>query len=86
MFKVQKKDGTTEDFDRNKILSGVTKSGATLEEAEKVTAQIEGILSGMAVNGVVQAVQLRAKVLEVLKTANPTAAAAFENYQKPVAA
>jgi len=84
LFKVQKKDGTIQDFDRNKMLSGMTKSGASLEEAEKVTAQIEGMLAGMAVDGVVQTVQLREKVLEVLKTVNPTAAATFENYQKPV--
>ncbi len=67
------------------MLSGITKSGASLEEAEKVTAQVEGMLAGIAVDGVVQTVQLRERVLEVLKTVNPTAAAAFESYAKPVA-
>lgn len=86
MFKVQKKDGTVQDFDRNKILGGLTKSGASLEEAEKVTAQIEGMLAGIAVDGVIQTVQLREKVLEGLRAVNPTAAAAFESYQKPASA
>ena len=36
MFKVIKKDGTEQDFDRGKILNGVIKSGATPETAEAV--------------------------------------------------
>ena len=82
MYKVQKKDGSLEDFDRNKILSGVVKSGASEEEAEGIAAQVEGWLTGAAVEGVVNTMDVRSKVLELLRLVNPTAADAFESYQK----
>ena len=81
-IKVQKKDGQTQDFDRNKILNGVVKSGGTPEEAENVTKQIEAWIITAAINGVIPSMQIRTKLLEVLQTVNPTAAAAFEMYQK----
>jgi len=81
--KVQKKDGRLEDFDRNKVINGVIKSGATPEEAEEVTRQVEGWLVTAATSGVVSSIAIRSKVLEVLQVLNPTAAASFESYQKP---
>lgn len=86
MFKVQKKDGVQEDFDRNKIVHGVIKSGASLDEAEKVTAEIEKWLPLTAVDGVITTSDVRVKVLEILGTVNPTAASVFQNYKKPVSA
>jgi len=85
MFKVQKKDGSLQDFDRGKIINGVLRSGATAEEAEKVAAAIDVWLPTTAVEGTVKFFDLRSKVLEVLRTINPTAAASFEIYQKPPA-
>ena len=82
MFKVQKKDGVQEDFDRNKIIHGATKSGASLEEAEKVVVEIEKWLPLASVNGVIATSAVRAKVLEVLGTLNPVAASIFQNYKK----
>ena len=64
----------------------MVRSGATPEEAEKVTVQIEGWLPGVAVNGVVNTTDIRTKVLELLRVVNPTAASNFEAYQKPVSA
>lgn len=84
MFKVQKKDGTQEDFDRSKIVNGVIKAGCTPEEAEKVALEIESWLPTAAVNGVVQSRAIRTKGLEVLRTINPTVAADFESYKKPI--
>lgn len=82
-LQVQKKDGTLQPFDRSKISAGVMRSGASLEEAENVTGQVEAWAQGAAQNGVVGATELRTKVLEVLKTVNPVAGTAFESYQKP---
>jgi len=82
MLKVQKKDGTLEDFDRNKILNGLLKSGSTPEEAESLTTQVESWVSGTAVNETINSTDIRTKVLELLKTVNPTAAGNFENYKK----
>jgi transcriptional regulator NrdR family protein len=44
MYKVQKKDGVLEDFDRTKIVNGLIKAGATEEEAEKVASEIDAWL------------------------------------------
>ncbi len=83
MYKVQKKDGALEDFDQNKITGGVQKAGGSPEDAEKVLAEVQVWLPSASVNGVVMAGDVRSKVLEVFKTLNPTAAAAYEAYQKP---
>jgi len=81
MFQVQKRDGRLEDFDRNKVVGGVLKAGGSNDDAEKVTAAIETWLPTAAINGVVKAEDLGAKGLEVLRTVNPAAAAAFEAYR-----
>lgn len=83
MYKFMKKDGMLEDFDRNKIVNGVVKAGAAAEEAEKVASAIEAWLPAAAAN-MVKSQDVRTKVLEVLGTVNPVAAAGFEAYQKPV--
>lgn len=82
MFKVRKKDGSLEDFDRNKIVSGVMKAGGLAEDAEKVAAAIDAWLPTAVVEGVVNSSQIRTKGLKVLRIVNPTVAASFESYKK----
>jgi len=82
MYKVQKKDGSLEDFDRSKIVNGLTKAGATAEEAEKVAAEIDAWLPTAAADNVVNSLDIRVKGLDTLKTVNPEIAAKFEDYQK----
>jgi len=84
--KVQKKDGRLEDFDRNKVVNGVIKSGATPEQAEEVAKQIEAWLPTVVTGEIVGSMAIRLKVLEILRGLNPAAAASFESYQKPPAA
>ena len=84
--KVQKKDGRFEDFDRNKILNGIVKSGATAEQAENVTAQVEAWVPTASQNGVVRSAEIKNKVLEILRSLNPQAAASFETYKKQATA
>lgn len=82
MFKVQKKDGQLEDFSRSKLTDGVIKSGASPEEAEMVAAKVEEWLPTIALNQVVKTIDLRNKVLEVLRQLNPAVATSFEIYHK----
>ncbi|MFZ5365950.1 MAG: ATP cone domain-containing protein [Patescibacteria group bacterium] len=82
-LQVQKKDGSLEPFDRNKISAGLLKSGASAAEAESITVQVESWAQGAAQNGIIHSLEIRNKVLELLRGVNPTAAAAFESYQKP---
>jgi transcriptional regulator NrdR family protein len=81
-LKVQKKDGTTEDFNREKIKAGIVKSGGTAEQAEMIASQIETWASTVAVDGVIKVSDIRIKLLELLGVANPAVKTAFENYKK----
>ncbi len=83
MYKVQKKDGQLEDFNRSKIVNGVIKAGCTPEEAERVALEIESWLPTVAADGVVKSTDLRTKGLEILRTVNPSVATTYESYQKP---
>lgn len=81
-IKIQKKDGSLEDFDRSKVSSSVIKSGGSAQEAESIGAQIGNWVQSAAVDGVVKSSQIRAKVLETLQSSNPGAAAKFAAYRK----
>jgi len=81
-IKVEKKDGRLEDFDRNKISGGVVKSGVSSEEAENIATQVETWVQSAAVDDVVQASDIRTKVLELLQSIDPEAAVGFKTYKK----
>ena len=85
MYKVQKKDGTLEDFDKQKIVNGVMKAGASQEDGQKIADAIEAWLPEAAKDNVVNSMDIRTKGLEVLKSVNPKVAAQFESYKKPTA-
>lgn len=82
-LKVQKKDGSIEDFDRAKIKNGIISSGATEEQAESITTQIEAWAPSVAMDGVVKALDIKTKLLELLGGVNPVAKTSFENYKRP---
>ncbi|MBM3209039.1 hypothetical protein FJZ40_01995 [Candidatus Shapirobacteria bacterium] len=84
-LQVQKKDGSLEPFDRNKIITGVVRSGGTAEEGESIATQIETWAAGAAQGGVIGSFEIKTKLLEFLGAVNPVAATTFENYQKPQA-
>ncbi|MFH1970829.1 MAG: ATP cone domain-containing protein [Patescibacteria group bacterium] len=81
---MQKKDGTLEEFDKNKILNGVVRAGASSEDAQKILNEIEAWLPGAQVNGIVKSVDIRTKGLEILDIINPEVAKGFRSYQKPI--
>lgn len=81
-IKVQKKDGSLEDFDRSKVSNGVVKAGASFDQAESVASQVETWAQGVAVNGMVKSSDIRMKVLEFLQSTNTAVAAKFGAYKK----
>ncbi|MCX6704005.1 MAG: ATP cone domain-containing protein [Candidatus Woesebacteria bacterium] len=81
-LKVQKKDGSTEDFDRSKVKNGILSSDATEEQAESITVQIENWAPTAASNGIIKALDIKTKLLELLGGINPAAKTTFENYKK----
>ena len=82
-IKVKKKDGQLEAFDRSKIVNGLVMSGASTGEAENIANQIEAWAPGSATDGAVNSSDIKAKLLELLETANPEAVASFKAYKKP---
>lgn len=83
-LQVQKKDGSLQPFDRSKILLGVVHAGATPEEAEKITGEIEVWSQTAAQNGVVNSSDIREKIVALLEGSNPTVAENFRTYLRPV--
>lgn len=82
MFKVQKRDGTLENFDRNKVLIGAIKSGASNAEAESLVLKVESSLQSMAINGVIKSPSIRTQILKFLRDINPKVGSSFEYYRK----
>jgi len=82
MYQFQKKDGNIVDFDDNKIIYGIVKAGGTPEDAQKVLTAVQTWLPSVVINNVVQASDMRTKVLTELQTLNPTVAASFEAFKK----
>lgn len=82
MYKVQKRDGGLEDFEDGKIIDGVTSAGGSNEDAQSVLSGIQSWLPGAAKDGVVNAADIRTKVIELLGQVNPEATKNFEAYRK----
>ena len=85
-IRVQKRDGRLEEFDANKIRQGLIAAGATDQEAESITQEVENWAAVNATKGFIRTAAIREKVLSSLRLVNPQAAAAFESYQKPTKA
>jgi transcriptional regulator NrdR family protein len=81
-LKVQKKDGTQDPYDRQKVLTSVMKAGGTPEQAEQVAQAVDAWATS-SLTDVVTTSDIRAKLLEALKSVNQTAAESFEAYVKP---
>ncbi|MBM4401830.1 MAG: hypothetical protein FJ044_01135 [Candidatus Cloacimonetes bacterium] len=80
-MKIEKRDGRVEDFDRSKIVAGVSAAGEE-EKAEEIAAQVEEWAKDAAVGDTIGWSAIREKVLELLRVSNPEAAARFEEYKK----
>lgn len=83
MYKVIKKDGNLEDFDRSKIVSGAMKAGVTAIQAESLASEIEAWLPTVAVDNAVNSSNIRTKCLEILNTISVEATNRFGSYTKP---
>ena len=84
MYKVQKKDGHLEDFDRDKVFQSIMRAGGTKETAEKVTTSVESWLPGAVVSGVITSSAIREKVLEILRILSPVVAGDYETFKKQI--
>lgn len=79
---VLKKDGTTDDWNLEKIRTSLLSSGAAVEEAEPITRLIEIWAHRFAENGVVKSADVRAKAIELMKAVNSAFTQAYDEYRK----
>lgn len=79
--KIQKKDGSLENYDRTKLLLSMIRAQATPDQAEGALSQIESWLIQLKQESV-STKELHDKVVEVLKAVNPHAAQGYEIYRK----
>lgn len=76
-MKVKKRDGRLEDFDKNKIIEGCKKSGASEEEANDIVESLNNeIYDGISTE------EIRLLVLRELHKRNERAAYEFRDYKK----
>jgi transcriptional regulator NrdR family protein len=68
-IKVQKKDGSLQDFDRSKITNSLVKAGFLFDQAEGVASQVTDWVQTSADNGVAMSANIRLKVRNYQKTA-----------------
>jgi len=79
--KIQKKDGTLENYDRTKLILSMIRAQATPDQAEAALSQVESWLTQLKQESV-STQEVHAKVIEILKSINPTAAQGYEIYRK----
>lgn len=80
---VEKKDGSTEAFDRSKVLKSCTAAGCGPDQAEMIAGKIEEWCHGEMASGSIKTSAIREKVLEHMRMENPDAAGKYDTYTKP---
>jgi len=81
VLQIQKKDGSSQDYDRRKLLTSLIRAQATPEQAMRVATDIESWLVSLNVQ-VVKSEEIKARIVEDLNKINPDAAHAYEVYKK----
>jgi transcriptional regulator NrdR family protein len=80
--KVQKKDGRIEEFDKEKLRKSVSAAGATQDQSQLVTEEVEKWLYSVALEEIIDTQTIRNKVANSLSERNPKAAKNYREYKK----
>ena len=81
-MQIKKRDGSLEEFDREKIFRGAVAAGLAEEDATPLALAVEAWAGGVAEGTVASTLEVRNKVLELLREKDSEAAARFEEYKK----
>ena len=79
---VLKKDGTTQNWDIEKVKRSLVNSGVSPEETDAIAKLIEIWAHRFAENDVVKSSDVKAKAIEIMKAANSAFTQAYEEYEK----
>lgn len=80
-MKVQKRDGSIEDFERKKILLVLIRAGTPPDQAERILNDIESWLNSQNLE-VIPSSDIRLRIINILKRINPQAARGYKLYRK----
>lgn len=80
MVQVKKRDGSLEDFNRQKVYQSVVAAGLSETEANNIADQVETWV--MEKEEVVSTGEVRNKVIGFLEAKNPEAAESYRSYKK----
>ena len=81
-MQVKKRDGSLEEFDREKVFRSAVAAGLSEEDATPLALEVEAWVGGVVEGTVVSTPEMRNKVLGLLRERDPEAAARFEGYRK----
>ena len=81
-LKVRKRDGTVEPWSYDKVLNSIVKSGLTLDQADNVILILEAWARNSTTNNIVNSIDIRDKVIEIVRTVDPIAADTYQIYKK----
>lgn len=79
---VRKRGGDVEAWSMDKTINSVGVAGLTVRESEAVGALVEEWAKRTAQNNEISSIQIRDKVLELLRVIDSVAADTFEAYKK----
>lgn len=80
-IKVQKKGGKAEPWVYDKLLASIGKTGIALDVAESITNKVETWVKVNSKNDVINSDDVRDKVIELLKEADPAAGDTYQAYK-----
>ena len=81
-MQVQKRNGTTQPFDKSKIVLGLTQAGVLVDEANIIADKIEQWLPSQAKDDTIMSIDVRDKVLRLLQEQGSASAGEFEGFEK----
>ncbi len=80
--KINKRDGSYEEWNYDKVLAAIGKSMVPIKTAEAVATSVEKWVEKNSGKGEIDSIEIRDKVIEVLKEVDPVAAENFMVYKK----
>jgi len=79
MLKVQKKDGSLQDFDSSKISGALVRVGLSAEEAAAMAGDVQSWAESAAGDGTITSAEIREKLLATL---SPEMVEEYKSFQK----
>ncbi len=80
--KIKKRDLNLEPFSYDKLLASITKSGVSVQDAERLAETIKSWIFDNSQDGVISSTAVRDKVYEVLASQFPVEADEYQAFKK----